>query len=767
MSFRKEKHTARHTQHKGASLIIRFRWWIIAISVIIPALALILGGRLTIDPDLKHYFPDTMESMVNTERIETIFGNQDLLMILFETDSILQPESLERIRAIHREMKHMRGVRRIMSLFGSNNISSEHGYMLVEPTVTQVPRTRNDRRLLEERIRSNELVHGVVVADDFRSAAIILILEKQVNEDTLFADIHTLLNKYPGEEQIHFGGLPYLRQAIRSDIQRDGLFLVPAALLLMLVFLYGVFREKRGVVLPFLVVILSSVLALSMIPLLNWKFYIISLLVPIMLIAIANDYGIHLIAKYQEINARQEWTMRQITIQLVERLWQPVLITGITTIAGISALLAHTMIPARQMAVISAIGILFALFYSLLLLPAILSLLKPSVPVRNLTTKHHASNAFLGKMARWIITQRKAILAFTAGLTLVAAGGIFLLRVDSNEENFFPRKHPVKQASRLINEKYGGSENLSVMFSGDMLDPDILRRLDHYEQTWLQMEEVDLILSFTDVVREISKALNEPGDRWYDTIPPSREAVAQYLELYNMSAGPGELEQMVDFGYTNSHMIVRINNVSNRAINKVIQTIRETAGPDEAFAAIGGYGYVRSQLADKVVTGQFYSLGIALAVIITILAVIFGSLRTGLLGSIPLLISIVLLFGIMGYTGIRLDIATALLSSVMIGVGVDYTIHLLWRFREERQNGDDPGDAVKTTLTTTGRGIIFNALSVIIGFSVLVFSSFTPIRFFGLLVVISIASCLAGAMIVLPAILTTLHKPVKRRNHEN
>ncbi len=761
MSFRKENHTTRHTQHKGASLIIRFRWWIISISLIIPALALILGGRLTIDPDLKHYFPDTMESMVNTEKIETIFGNQDLLMILFETDSILQPESLERIRAIHRELKHMRGVRRIMSLFGANNISSEDGYMLVEPTVNQVPRTRNDRRLLEERIRSNELVHGVVVANDFRSSAIILILEKEVNEDTLFADIHTVLDKYPGDEQVLFGGLPYLRQAIRSDIQRDGLFLVPAALLLMLVFLYAVFREKRGVVLPFLVVILSSVLALSMIPILNWKFYIISLLVPIMLIAIANDYGIHLIAKYQEINARQEWTMRQITIQLVERLWQPVLITGLTTIAGISALLAHTMIPARQMAVISAIGILFALFYSLLLLPAILSLLKPSAPVRNLTTKHHSSNGFLGKMARWIITQRKTILAFTAGLTLVAAAGIFLLRVDSNEENFFPRKHPVKQASRLINEKYGGSENLSVMFSGDMLDPETLRRLDHYEQTWLQMEEVDLILSFTDVVREISKALNEPGDRWYDTIPPSREAVAQYLELYNMSAGPGELEQVVDFGYTNSHMIVRINNVSNRAINKVIQTIRETAGPDEAFAAIGGYGYVRSQLADKVVTGQFYSLGIALAVIITILAIIFGSLRTGFLASIPLAISIVLLFGIMGYTGIRLDVATALLSSVMIGVGVDYTIHLLWRFREERQNGDDPGDAVKTTITTTGRGIIFNALSVIIGFSVLVFSSFTPIRFFGLLVVISIAACLAGAMIVLPAILTTLHKPVK------
>jgi outer membrane lipoprotein-sorting protein len=106
----------------------------------------------------------------------------------------------------------------------------------------------------------------------------------------------------------------------------------------------------------------------------------------------------------------------------------------------------------------------------------------------------------------------------------------------------------------------------------------------------------------------------------------------------------------------------------------------------------------------------------------------------------------------MGLAGIRLDVATALLSSVMIGVGVDYTIHFLWRYREERQQHRPAAEAVITTITTTGRGIIFNALSVIVGFLVLIISSFTPIRFFGVLVVVSILSCLIGALVILPAL---------------
>jgi predicted RND superfamily exporter protein len=136
--------------------------------------------------------------------------------------------------------------------------------------------------------------------------------------------------------------------------------------------------------------------------------------------------------------------------------------------------------------------------------------------------------------------------------------------------------------------------------------------------------------------------------------------------------------------------------------------------------------------------------------------ILFRSVTAGLISAIPLAISITTLFGLMGIFRIELNVATAMLSSIMIGVGVDYTIHFLWRFREERQGGLDSKEAAIKTLTTTGRGIVFNALSVIFGFIALLTSSFMPVRFFGFLVVVSITSCLIGALILIPSLCIVL-----------
>ncbi len=735
--------------------IIKHRWWIIGISVAVTIGFSTLLFRIEIDPDLKNYFPKSMNSMVNTDRIEEVFGNQDLIMILFETEDILEETTLKRVKAVEKEIRRIEGVRRTTSLFGSNRIHSEGGVMYVEPTILRIPRNELQKEELRKLIKENELVYRIMVSNDFRATAMVATLDMDANEDKVFKQINTILDKYPGDEKIHFGGLPYLRQAIDKDVKRDALILVPIALILMLIFLYVVFREWRGVWLPFLVVFLSAILGLSLIPVLGWKFYVITLLVPILLIAVANDYGIHMIAKYQELNASGNGSsMDEMAARITRLLWKPILLTGVTTIAGISALFAHTMIPARQMALVASIGILMAIFYSLVLLPALLSLLRRSKPTPSLIRKEMTIRRNpLRRFALFVVLKHRLIPVISLAVTLVISTGIIFLKVDSNEENFFPERHAVKKAARLINSKFGGSENISVMFSGDMLDPAVLQRMESYREELENLDAIDLTLSFSGVVREISKALNDPGDPLYDRIPPSREAVAQYMELYSMSGDPEELEQLVDFNYQHAHLVIRINDATHETVNGIIDRLEQLANNDDAISAIGGYGYVRSELANKVLSGTYYSLGIALLIILVLLSVIFRSVMAGLLGIIPLSVSVLVLFGVMGLTGVHLDVATALLSSVMIGVGIDYTIHFLWRYREERRQNRLPREAIITTISTTGRGIIFNALSVIAGFVVLLISSFTPIRFFGLLVVISILSCLAGAMIILPAMI--------------
>jgi hypothetical protein len=736
------------------SLIIKYRWWIIAASILLTLGLSVSLLKLEIDPDLKNYFPKTMTSMVNTDRIEEIFGNQDMIMMIFKTKDVLEESTLKRVKSVEKEIGRLDGVRRTASLFGSNHIYGEEGVMYVEPTVLRIPKTEAQREELRQIIKENDMVYKIMVSDDFKATALIITLKAGADEDAVFAGISKILQERPGGEHIYYGGLPYLRQAIDKDIKRDALILIPIALLLMLIFLYLVFREWRGVWLPFLMVVMSALVGLSMIPILGWKFYIITLLVPILLIAVANDYGIHMIARYQELNASgSRESMKMKATRIYHDLKKPITLTGLTTIAGISALWAHTMIPARQMALVASIGVLLAIVFSLFLLPALLSLLPesryiPSIPGAGKS----AGRTLLGRFSFFVVRNKKRIPAVALLVTLLVSSGILFLKVDSNEENFFPEHHEVKQAANLINSKFGGSENISLLFQGDMLDPQVLQRMEYYSAEMKKLGAVDFTMGFSGVVREISKALNDPGDSLYDRIPPSRDAVAQYMELYSMNGDPEELEQLVDFNYEHAQLMIRINDPNNETVNVLIKKLKEITRGDPAVEAIGGYGYVRTELANKVLKGTFYSLGIAMVIIFFLLSLIFRSIKAGLLGLVPLTISVAVLFGLMGITGIRLDVATALLSSIMIGVGVDYSIHFLWRYREERKQNRPATEAVITTLTTTGRGIIFNAFSVIVGFVVLMISSFTPIRFFGVLVVVSILSCLAGALIIVPAL---------------
>jgi predicted RND superfamily exporter protein len=250
----------------------------------------------------------------------------------------------------------------------------------------------------------------------------------------------------------------------------------------------------------------------------------------------------------------------------------------------------------------------------------------------------------------------------------------------------------------------------------------------------------------------MSRALNEPGHPWYDAVPDSRDAVAQYFELYAFSGEPEDLEKLVDFPFEHALVTARIATSSTPELERVIERVKEIVAGDPAVRYVGGMAPVLTELGQEVVRGQYLSLALALLAVSTLLMLLFRSPVAGLISAIPLALSALALLGLMGFLGIQLNMATALFSSIMIGVGVDYTIHFLWRYREERRAGAAEGLAVRRTLVTSGRGIVFNALSVIVGFTAFLASGFVPVRFFGLLVIISIAACLVGALVLVPAI---------------
>jgi len=632
--------------------------------------------------------------------------------------------------------------------------------MMVDPAVRRIPSNDTERNILRAEIRENDMVYGNVVSEDFKVTAVIGMVKSGISDEILLAEIEQLIQDNPGNEQIHIGGTPYSRYQTGYNTQKDLSRLLPLGLLIMLIFLYICFRQWRGVFLPFLVVLMSIFFSMGLIPLLGWQITVITIILPVILIAVANDYGIHMIAKYQEDNIPgNSFNKRQLAKRMFSNLGIPILLTGLTTMVGMLCLQGHIMIPAGQLGVLAAAGIVFALAASLFFIPAVVSLLPKAKPLLLSGTagkRKFVLDRILGRLGALVSGHPKLVIKSAIIFSTLTFIGVFLVSVNTDPINYYEEDHPVAISANLINKNLGGFFPISIVFKGDIKEPAILKKIDQLEREIESYPEVGNTLSIARVVRQMNRILNAESGKEYDDIPRYRNAVAQYFELYNMSGDAQDFEKMVDFNYEYALITARINTSSTPVLRRVVDRIKNSIKDDPDVYLVGGIADVFSDLSTKVVNGQFISLALAMVMVFLLLMVLFRSFSAGIISIIPLIISMAILFGLMGLLNIELNVATAMLSSIMIGVGIDYTIHFLWRYKEERHNGLTYEKAVRRTLLTTGRGILFNAFSVIIGFAVLLLSSFVPVRFFGFLVVVSIFACLIGALVVIPALIIVI-----------
>jgi len=743
--------------HPLSKRIIQYRWIIIIAFILVTIIFAWQLPRVEIDTDIKTQLPQNMPSRLDTDKIDELFGGTEMLMVLVQTDDILNPATLTRVKRISRKINRIHGVDKVLSLFELKSIKNEAGVMVVEPAVNQIPENAAEREKLRQEIQANDLVYGSVVAKDFSLTAIIAFLKTDIRDEDIVPKFREVIDNTPGDEKVMLGGLPMLRLEMGINIQRDIRRLLPIGILIMLIFLFACFRRIRGVVLPFVVVIMSIIVSVGVISIIGWKIHMVTVILPIFLIAVANDYGIHMIAKYQEDNIpAHHFSPKELAQRMFQSLSKPVVLTGLTTMVGMLCLLGHILVPAQQLGVLAAFGILFALAASLFFIPAIISFLPRSKPTLAHLSDDHKKKPLLERLlwffGELVSTRPKPVITVALILALLSAIGIFGVVVDTNPNGYYEPDHPVVRVNNLIDNHLGGSQNVAIIYKGDIKEPRIVNKLDQMEHTLAEMEEVGHTTSIARVIRQMSRVLFDSTAAGFDQIPQSRAGVAQYFELYSMSSDPEDFNKMVDFPYEHAILTARINKTSTAVLSNVVKRIKKMVADDQDVLLVGGFGVLLTDLAEAVVNGQFLSLAMATVLVAIMLMALFRSFSAGIIAAIPLALSILILFGLMGVFQIELNIATAMLSSIMIGVGIDYTIHFLWRYREERRAGLDYTDAVKKTLTTTGRGIIFNAFSVIVGFAALLFSSFLPVRFFGFLVVVSIFACLIGALVLVPTL---------------
>ena len=741
-----------------ATLVIRLRWIIIVAFVAITGVFALQIPKSELDTEMKNQLPRDLPTRVNLAKIEELFGGTDMAMIVLSTDDVLRAATLHRIEKLSDKMEHMSELERVVSPFTAKHLRSDDGDMVVEQAIPEIPKTPAGRDQLRKRLASNPLVYGNLISKDFRHAVLIGFLDPKASDEALVGKLRAAVEEIPGSEETYLGGMPVTRVSLTQDMRKDMRRFLPVGLLLMLVFLMACFRQARGVLLPFIMTVMAIIVGMGLVPLLGWKIHTVTILLPVILLAVANDYGIHMVARYQEDNAPgTDRSSRELAHAGIVKLTWPVLATGITTMVGMLCLLSHIIIPAKQLGVLAAIGVGFAMVGSLTFIPAVLAVLPRAKPVFDARASVQRATRVLDRMlaffARQVTHWPRAILVGSVLMALAMGWGATRLVVDTNPMSFYARTEPIWRSTYLLNEHLGGWAGVSVVVEGDIKDPKVLQQMDDLEQYLRKNELVGTTSSIADVMRKMNQVMHD-DDPKYDRIPKTRELVAQYLLLYSMAGEPEDFEKLVDLPYRHAQIMAKVTDSGTRAATEVLEYTRAYLAQQSGSTKylVGGFLDVMAEMVHHIVWGQVVSMVLAGLLVSAVVSICLRSVVAGAFGAFPLVLALAMMFGIMGFLGIELNMVTAFLSSIMIGVGVDYTIHFLWRYRDERRAGLSPEGGVERTLTTTGRGIVFNAFSVVVGFVVLLISAFYPVRFFGLLIAVSILASLLGALVLVPAL---------------
>lgn len=748
-----------------ADFVVRFPRMIITLFAAVTVFFALQIPHAELDTELKNQLPPDLETRVNLDRIESLFGGTDMAMIVVSSADILEPKTLSRIKRLSKGMSDIEELDRVVSLFSAKDIRAEDDMMIVEQAIVRFPSDADGREALRRSLANNSFVYGNLISKDFRHTALIGFLTLDASDEVLVEKLENLVSNLAEEieepgaipNSIYIGGMPVTRVSLTTDMREDMRKFLPIGLVAMLAFLFVCFRQARGVLLPFVMTVMAIIVSMGLVPLLGWKIHTVTILLPVILLAVANDYGIHMVARFQEDNTPcARASSKDLAHRGIVELTRPVLATGVTTISGLLCLLSHIVVPAEQLGILAACGVAFAVLGSLLFIPATLSLLplpEPAAHTRALASQHSLLDRILLAVAHHVPRHARSIVF--ACLVVACGTGLGALRlvVDTNPMSFYGQDEPVWRSTHILNERLGGWAGISTIVKGDIKDPKVLRQIDALETHLRDHEFVGTTTSIAAVVRKMNLVMHD-NDPAFDRIPDSRDLVAQYLLLYSMSGDPEDFEKLVDFPYEHAQVLAKVTDSGTRAATEVVRYTNSYLAQhsDGPFELVGGFLHVMADLVNHIVRGQLLSIALSIGIVGVIVGGLMRSFVAAALAMFPLLLALLMIFGVMGFAGIELNLITALLSSIMIGVGVDYTIHFLWRYRDERRSGLEPRVAVRRTWATTGRGIVFNALSVLVGFSVLMLSAFLPVRFFGLLVAISIAACLVGAMVVLPAL---------------
>ncbi len=707
--------------------------------------------KARIETNLEEYMPDSHPAFVKSDQYEDIFDINDSVVIAIEnSNSIYNKETLKQIKEMENKLAGLEEINEdeIRSLTNVDNIEGSEMGLEIKPFFNDVPESQPRFDRLKKQVQDNNMVSGRLVSENNNVALIGAEIAKGgADRIKLYEKIQNLVESIEGPGKVYIAGQPIVEGTLATLMPQDMRVMIPLVILVISIVLLFTFRSFKSTLLTLGVVLFSTIWAFGLMSFFNIPIYAVSTMIPVMLIALGVADGIHLLIHLKDnIKNNSTITQKEAITDMVDNMWKPVVMTSITTAVGFISLLTSDVYAVKYFGLFTAFGVISAMVFSLIFIPAGLMIFNIPKFRKSNGKNTQKMDKLLTSIADTVLAKQKMIIVLALIILVAGAIGAQSLWINSSFLSKFQKDEEIKIANNFINEHFGGTTNLNVIIKSE--NNDALKNPTYLKDIWQLQKELEKIpevgdsLALTDFLRRINKVMNEDQEK-YNKVPDSRELVAQYLLLYSMSGDPDNLNRVVDYDYRRVNLQVNLKNDDARLISSVIDKIenyQKNSSLSELEIDFAGSAYTNRVFANLIFEGQIKSLVLSIILVIILLAILFKSFIAGLFGSLPIIITAMLTFGIMGYLNIALNTTTALISSIAVGMGIDYSIHLLSKYKKYGNQNIAPKIAAEKTMKSSGKAIIFNALVVIIGFLVLHFSNFPPNRELGYLVSLSLFS---------------------------
>ncbi len=760
--------------------VIRYRKAVIAATgVITVVLAAQLSSlQVIIDPDSA--LPQTHPYIATGNFVEKIFGNRFTVVIAVspKEGTIYQQNVLEKVSRITRALNQSPSTvhANIISIAArkAKNITGTADGMSVEPMMEKVPTDEAGFNRIREAIAKNPAYSGLLASSDEKTTQIVAEFKKIPGGfQAIAAEAKAIIApELDDTVEIRVSGLPVFLALLERFSGRMG-FLFPIALLIIGLIHYEAFRTRQALILPLVTALLAVIWSVGALGLLKEPFDVFNASTPILILAIAAGHAVQILKRYYEEYAHLSKSEPGLTphqrsteavLRSLTKVGPVMFVACMVASLGFFSLMVFEIKSIRTFGIFAGSGVLSALILELTFIPALRVMLPPPSQ-REVDREQHISfwDRLTLRFYSWTRHSRKNVYIGTAiAVTALSLGG-FWLKIENSQKGYFYGTIPERVDDDVINQKMAGTNPIYVVVDGVTEDsikrPDILKAMEGLQRHIEQNKEVGKTISIVDFIKKMNQSMNGDQASFYQ-VPESQDLVAQYLLLYSNSGEPGDFDSYVDYTYQRGLITAFIRTDQSSIITKIANDAVEFSKktfPSDVKISVGGGALGGVALNQIMIKEKILNILQIMTAVFIVSSLVFRSLLAGLLILIPLLAAVFVNFGVMGLLGIPLQIATALVSAIAVGIGADYGIYMSYRMREELRAGGTEEEALKRAFSSAGKAALFVSTAVAGGFGVLMLSiGFMIHVWMGFLIGIAMLVSSFTALTLFPSLVFTL-----------